>query len=171
MKPCPPTSEGISRRPNTPTDGVLPVRGQGTIVVSSEATSILLFEIKSEIHEASALYLQIGEQNCTMYFDGAVKEDILISFLEPETACYLRPGKLTTYWFSINNSNGVFSFGKHYINKSKTLMQAHLKVQKAGEMKWIEKYCWLDDLRKVLVTQILEVSVSRNFTLANHLDY
>jgi hypothetical protein len=168
--PSPPTSNGLSRRPNTATKGFLPVRGQGTIVVSSEATSILLFEIKSEIHETSALYLQIGEQNCTMYFDGAVKEDITISFLEPETACYLRPGKLTTYWFSINNSNGVFSFGKHYINKSMTLMQAHLKVQKAGEMKWIdhEKYCWLDDLRKVLVTQVLEVSVSLKFTLANH---
>jgi hypothetical protein len=100
--PYPPTSDALSRRLNTATDGVLPVRGQGTIVVSSEATSILLFEIKSEIHEASALYLQIGEQNCTMYFDGAVKKDIPMLFLKPKPACYLRPGKLTTYRFSMD---------------------------------------------------------------------
>jgi hypothetical protein len=166
----PPTSDDLSRRLNTATDGFLPVRGQGTIVVSSEATSILLFEIKADNSKAPTLSLRIVEEVCTMFFIGAVKEGIPILFLEPKTACYLRLGKLTTYWFLLNNSNGVVSFGKHYINKSMTLMQAHLKVQKAGEMKWVdhEKYCWLDNLRKFLVTQVLEVVVSLNLTLANH---
>jgi hypothetical protein len=53
---------------------------------------------------------------------------------------------------SIDNPNGLLSYGKYYINKSLTLMQGTLK-KKTRQGTWVWKvkpqYDWLDRLRNV----------------------
>jgi hypothetical protein len=75
------------------------------------------------------------------YSNGALKT--------PE-ACYLNSGVKTTYWFLIDNPNGVLSYGKYYTNKSSTLLQATLKKKtEQGTIVWVnqEEYGRLDSLK------------------------
>lgn len=148
---------------DAPSNTELPVLGRGTVAVSSNATDSLLFTIRTDTLGAPDLFLQIGKQDCTMYYikrqihgNGETKVVIPTVFLKNKEACYLRPGVKTTYWFSIDNPNGILSYGKYYTNKSLTLLQATLKERsKQGTQIWInqEEYGWLDRLKHVELTQ------------------
>lgn len=140
-----------------PNTTALPILGRGTIVVSSEAADMLLFTIKTKTLGAPDLFLQIGNEECKLFFgnEGQATK-IPTTFLKGEKACFLRSGVPTTYWFSIDNPNGVLSYGKYYTNKALTLMQATLKTKtEAGVMVWTDptEYSWLDELKGVKVMQ------------------
>jgi hypothetical protein len=94
---------------DAPINTELLVLGRGTIAVSSNATDSLLFTISTDALGTPGLFLHIGKQECTMYYIKRDKTKVVIptKFLKNKDACYLRSGVKTTYWFSIDNPNGI----------------------------------------------------------------
>ncbi len=139
----------------------LPVQGQGTIAVSSSAQDVLLFEVRTSTLGSPTLYLQIGLNECILFYGDIknpnVKKTVIpTTVLKSQDACFLRPGFQTTYWLSIYNGNGVLSYGKYYTNRSMTLLEARLKTKDStGVMVWKEpeKYSWLSSVKTVEVVQ------------------
>ena len=145
----------------------LPVTGQGTIAVLSDARERLLFSIKTATEGAPTLYLEIGQLECRMFYgdiDAGRITPIALQLApsKPKESGYLCPGEKTVYWLSIDNGNGILRYGKHYTNTAQTLLSATLKKKgkdpvsgNDGVMVWIhpKEHAWLASLKTVKVIQ------------------
>ena len=165
----------------------LPILGQGTISVSSDAKNLLRFAIKTADNGNEGLFLDIGTKECLLYqshvdptddtppkFNPAtVPVRFDVELLKPISDVCLSPpvttagnikapnANKTTYWLSLDRSNGVIMYGKYYANRSMTLLQVVLKdtlesgvkawKKKEGEM--VSSFEWLENLKEVYVIQ------------------
>lgn len=147
-------------------DHDLPIQGEGTISLSSDAQHLLHFELRPTGGKQS-LFLEIGTEGCQLYEAHRSPDDPLkyhkptnpkaipFSYLKQGFDAALRHGKKTTYWLSLDRSNGVIMYGKYYANRSMALLQAELKKKdEKGVMVWKEKhYAWLEKLKEVYAIQ------------------
>jgi hypothetical protein len=168
-------------------DHTLPIAGQGTVSVSSKAKNLLRFMFQPGNAAKQRLFLDIGTKECQLYesdYDvDSISPSIVdspentaipyeVTFLKKKSDACLRPGVDTTYWVSLDRSNGVIMYGKYYANRSMALMQAEFKcTTEHGVKDWKQKeYEWLGTLTELLVIQDPEdekpVRYIREFTCA-----
>lgn len=146
-------------------DHDLPIKGQGTISISSDAQSLLHIELRPTGGKQS-LFLEVGTEKCQLYQAGKGSDDPLkyqkpvnatqipFTYLKQVFDATLRSGEKTTYWLSLDRSNGIIMYGKYYANRSMALLQAELKDTKDGVKVWKkEEYAWLETLKEVYAIQ------------------
>lgn len=146
-------------------DHNLPIKGQGTISLQSDANDLLMFELRPADHKQS-LFLEIGRNEVSLYQADKLQDDPLawqptfnqtpipFEYLKKPLDASLRPGVKTTYWLSLDRSNGIIMYGKYYANRSMTLVQAELKKTEKGVKVWKDKeYEWLETLDEVYAIQ------------------
>jgi hypothetical protein len=146
-------------------DHDLPIMGQGTISLSSDAKNLLRLELRPTGGKES-VYLHVGAQECQLFQAERSPDDPLkyeppekpipipFEYLKQVSDASLRPGVKTTYWLSLDRSNGIIMYGKYYANRSMTLLQAELKETVRGVQVWKRKeYEWLETLKEVYAIQ------------------
>ncbi|KAK2755774.1 hypothetical protein FQN54_005924 [Arachnomyces sp. PD_36] len=147
-------------------DHDLPIQGQGTISLSSNAKKLLRFELRTSDGKNS-LYLEIGDRECHLYGAEQSSEDPLkyqapknpkripFEYLKKPADAGLRSGVKSTYWLSIDRNNGIIMYGKYYANRSMALIQTELKkTTKEGVKVWVDdSYAWLETLKEVYAIQ------------------
>ncbi|KAK5077324.1 hypothetical protein LTR64_005193 [Lithohypha guttulata] len=135
----------------------LPIKGQGTIAVRSSAQNVLHFAIISDLAGGPSLHLEIGPRDILLFYeDAAGRNKIDYIDLKSRDASFLNIAAETTYWLSVDSNNGWLRYGKHFTNKTMTLIEATLKHKdQEGVMVWndVEKYRWLETVKTIEVTQ------------------
>ncbi|KAG8630742.1 hypothetical protein KVT40_002361 [Elsinoe batatas] len=152
------TEDGKLVAPRKPEfTNTLPVTGQGTVAVSSDARNLLSIAVETNLDGGPILHLDIGNSDFLFYFDTAAgKQEIPYVFVKSKDACYLDAGKPTTYWLSLDQDNGILRYGKYYTNKAMTLVEARLKrLNKDGLQVWDDppKFSWLSNTKKIQIIQ------------------
>lgn len=144
-----PTSNGPATTPLVPErTNTLPIVGQGTIAMSSNATETLSLSAKTDLADGPILHLIIGVQKFEFYSESALgREEIPCSYTKGRKeeegkkdgagvkACFLNPGIQTTYWLSLDAHHGRLRYGKYFTNKAMTLLEANLGYGKPNEDK------------------------------------
>lgn len=135
----------------------LPIHGQGSISVSSNASKVLNLSVLTDLDGGPTLRLVVGISEVLFYYENAAgKQKIPYAFTKTAEACTLNPGEQTTYWLSLDAPNGRLRYGKYFTNKAMTLIEANLKIlNKGGNMIWSEpdKFAWLEKVKTVEVWQ------------------
>lgn len=147
----------------------LPITGQGTIAVESDAQDRLLFSVKTSTLGAPTLYLEIDRSECRMFYGNIeaakvtpITPDPDSAPSKPANAFGLWSGRKVRYWLSLDKNNGILRYGKFYTNVAETLFRATLKKKakdpKTGEegvMVWINptEHSWLEGLKTFEVIQ------------------
>ncbi|KAF3906734.1 hypothetical protein AA313_de0202059 [Arthrobotrys entomopaga] len=139
----------------------LSIDGKGTIAVKSWATSNVEFRVKTT-GETYYPMLILKVTNSTVKFlhkDGNGNETVLPhKVVRPESNPYVpkaAPKDGTVYWLSVDRSNGMLRYGKHYTCKALTLMEVSFDPQPD---------LWLDKLGPVEIddgSMSSQVKISR----------
>ncbi|KAI9147201.1 RmlC-like cupin domain-containing protein [Paramyrothecium foliicola] len=154
--------DGLESAPLVPQPTfTLPIAGQGTIAVSSDAKTLLELSVTTDLLGSPTLHLVVGVAEVLLYYENETgKHDIpyCVTKTNKETMedCMLNVGVKTTYWLSLDANNGMLRYGKYYTSKAMTLIEAQLKFENSGGlMVWREptKFSWLERVKTVEATQ------------------
>ncbi|CCM00576.1 uncharacterized protein FIBRA_02611 [Fibroporia radiculosa] len=152
----------VIKRGSDSSVATLPIEGQGTIAVSTNAKAGLRIAVNTPDSSKPTLFLDVTTDHCGFSYGkdsvvlGSTPTPIPAVALKGIAACYLLPDQQTTYWLSVDRPNGVIRYGKYYLSTNLALLEATLKVKNdQGVMVWSDpKWNWLDDLKNVVVTQV-----------------
>lgn len=138
----------------TQSTGTLPIKGKGTVAVSSDANTLLRLSVDTELIDEPTLRLDVGLSEFSLYFvKQGKRQDIKYIVIQNENACFLRPGKKTTYWLSMDAHHGILRYGKYYWNKTMTLVEARLKTQRPDDWDDPIDFSWLEQVQNVKADQ------------------
>ena len=139
--------------------------GKGVVAASSSASSGLLITLSTP-DGLSALVLSIGADKCSIGYrsdasraDGApavrpFPED-WVTLSHDASSCLFRPLEKTTYWLSLDETNGSIKYGKHYLSANLKLLEVRFKnTQDANPVAIQAGWEWMKDLKVVVVQEI-----------------
>ncbi|KAK0707799.1 RmlC-like cupin domain-containing protein [Lasiosphaeris hirsuta] len=124
----------------------LPVVGQGTVAVRAKVRESLSIKVKRDATES--LHLRIGLGNISISIQDKKGEHHLDwSNLKTvdDRASLLNPKRITTYWLSIDKVNRRLRYGKHFLNKSMTLLESDLNAAMNNRYTWLEHSTYVDN--------------------------
>lgn len=135
----------------------LPIKGQGTVSISTASGADALTVVLSCDHEfPRSLYLNVNHNTCSFYTEVAGSN--VIPAKKPrghEAAAWSSTSKKCTHWISLDRCNGVLRYGRGYLSAKLTLLEVRLKQRTChGVMAWEDKdWAWLGDIVDIVVTQ------------------
>jgi hypothetical protein len=155
----------------------LPVTGQGTIAIKTNATNLLSIQVHTNTVGAPTLNLELGPKEWKLFYQGESATVDMKAFVErkkSEQDCWLRQAQdPTVYWLSLDKNHGRLRYGKWFTNTAMVLLELnlkHLSVNKGegDSMVWNNpnRDAWLEGLKDVTVTaDQVELTVSNSNTL------
>jgi hypothetical protein len=150
----------------------LPVTGQGTIAIQTNAKDLLNIQVRTDTMGAPSLNLEIGSKEWKLFYQGVSGTVDMSPFVlrtKSEQDCWLRQDQdPTVYWLSLDNNNGRLRYGKWFTNTSMVLLELNLKhlfvnPAEGDSMVWNnpDRDAWLEGLKDVTVTaDQVELTVS-----------
>ncbi|KAK6522771.1 hypothetical protein TWF281_002207 [Arthrobotrys megalospora] len=138
---------------------VLTIEGKGTIAVKSKATESVEFLVKTEGTLYPMLALKITKSEVVFSKKDGDDEETILKHIEVRAGGNLvtsaiAPSEGLVYWLSIDRSNRILRYGKHYISKRLTFAEVRLDDQtevaslapdaRVAEGEWLEKLTYIE---------------------------
>lgn len=139
--------------------------GKGVVAASSSASSGLLITLSTP-DSLSSLVLSIGADECSIGYGSAVVlaqgapairpfPESWVTLSHDASSCLFRPLEKTTYWLSLDETNGSIKYGKHYLSANLKLLEVTFKKVEDSNPVAIEAgWEWMKDLKTVTVQEI-----------------